>query len=153
SRSCCSMTPASSFARSSAVGLLLFERFLCGFGNEVGDLFRLLQHGYVARWEFNRFSTGLLRTCPFHRGPECAVLRRDHVPRRLRLPGSMRQFFVEHGAVDLALYRQDKPALGHRQTFCKTVENSLFGHPRETLRVDLNGLHPWRVTERFARID
>src|SRR6516162_2784124 len=97
-------------------------------------------------------SAGFLRTGFFHRGTECAILCRDHVPRRLRLPSCVREFFVEHWAVDLDLHRQDKPTLCHWQPLRKTVENSLFGHPCEMLPIDLNGLQPWRGAERPARI-
>src|SRR5271166_1678579 len=122
------------------------------FRDEVSDFLRLLEHGNMAGGYRNRDSAGFLRTGFFHRRTECVILRSDHVPRRLRLPSCVREFFVEHWAVDLALHRQDKPTLGHRQSIRKTVEDSLFGHPREMLRINLNGFLPRRGAEGLARI-
>src|SRR5215471_16298375 len=126
--------------------------FFGRFRDEVSDFLRLLQHGNMAGGYRNCDSAGFLRTGFFHRGTECAILRSDHVPRRLRLPTCVREFSVEHWAVDLALHRQDKPTLRHWQSLRKTVENSLFGHPGEMLRISLNGFLPWRGAERFACI-
>src|SRR5262249_42498270 len=98
------------FARSFAVRLLL-ERLLCSFSNEVSYLLRLLQHGDVASWESNRFSPGLICTCPFHRGCQSVVIRGDHMPGWLRLPSGMRKFFVKHRTVNLTLDGKYEPPL------------------------------------------
>src|SRR6516162_11160827 len=126
--------------------------FFGRFRDEVSDFLRLLQHGNMAGGYRNCDSVGFLRTGFFHRGTECAILRSDHVPRRLQLPSCVPEFFVEHWAVDLALHCQDKPTLCHWQSIRKTVENSLFGHPCEMLRINLNGFLPRRGAEGFACI-
>jgi hypothetical protein len=55
--------------------------------DEVSDFLRLLQHGKMAGGYRNRGSASFLRTGFFHGGTESVILRGDHVPRRLRLPG------------------------------------------------------------------
>src|SRR6516162_6075940 len=149
------------FLRSSlAIGSCVTSFVLLGrgrtffgrFRDEVSDFLRLFQHGNMTGGYRNCDSAGFLRAGFFHRGTECSILRSDHVPRRLRLPSCVREFFVEHWAVDLALHRQDKPTLCHWQSLRKTVENSLFGHACEMLRINLNGFLPRRGAEGFACI-
>src|SRR5262249_293779 len=103
------------YARSFAVRLLL-QRLPCSLSNEVSYLLRLLQHGDVASWESNRLSPGLFCTCPFHRGRKRVVFRGDHMPRWLRLPRGMRQFFVEHRTVNLTLDGKYQSTLRHRKS-------------------------------------
>src|SRR5262249_25664035 len=80
---------------SASVGLLLVlalglgYRFLRRRRDNVGNLFRLLQHGDVASGKPDSDATGSLCAVFFHRRLQGVVLCRNDVPRRLGLPRSV----------------------------------------------------------------
>src|SRR5207244_3620736 len=132
-------------AYTSIIGIGVSPQSLCGVLDHLRHLLRMGEKSDVARCDLRRLCAGALRVKALEIGIDRAVVRRDDVPRRNRLPRRFRHRRAERGVVQRLLYRSHHARFGRPNVLAEVRAELCAIDVEKAARVgNESGIERWR---------